>query len=249
MKKRRVKYPVGYTRLHYPASGRSGSGRGFVAYSLVFALGISSYLLGWSGSRGYGSVSDYGSLIKNDRHSKTHNGKEDHVVDKTEQKVYDEKTSRPIWFNDFTDFSAKSKNAGNTLASLLINYSRKPITDKHSSENSIIEIPKDPGHAQYSTSAGSYAPRMTFAGLGEPRISHNIDFRLEDGESQYSHRFENGNLAVFSLDIEMQKYAEDLLEKLKVPFGALVAIDPKTGKILALADRSSDQKNTKRAMM
>ncbi|MCC6932076.1 MAG: penicillin-binding protein [Deltaproteobacteria bacterium] len=46
---------------------------------------------------------------------------------------------------------------------------------------------------------------------------------------------------VLTLDVEMQQNAEQLLRVHDVPWGALVALDPKTGKVLALAGYSANE--------
>lgn len=59
---------------------------------------------------------------------------------------------------------------------------------------------------------------------------------LENG--RYITRFENGVTATYTLDPFIQQRIENYLKRYRVPYGAFVAINPKTGKILALADYS-----------
>lgn len=60
---------------------------------------------------------------------------------------------------------------------------------------------------------------------------------VEDGK--YVTHFENGITATYTLDIKIQQRVMAYFERHKVPYGAFVAISPKTGKILALADYSA----------
>jgi len=49
----------------------------------------------------------------------------------------------------------------------------------------------------------------------------------------------DGRVATLSLDFELQRKMERILRDYRVPWGALVATEPKTGRILALAEHSS----------
>ncbi|TAL17056.1 hypothetical protein EPN96_06665 [bacterium] len=52
----------------------------------------------------------------------------------------------------------------------------------------------------------------------------------------------NGNKYTFTLDPELQAEAEAVLAKHKVPYGAIVAIEPATGRVLAFAEHSQRDK-------
>ncbi len=92
-----------------------------------------------------------------------------------------------------------------------------------------------------SWGAFSYDPLdNTPLSLGQPTI-HFEDFQpslkqVENGK--YTTRFENGVTVTYTLDHEIQTRIEDYFKRYKVPYGAFVAISPKTGKILALVDYS-----------
>jgi peptidoglycan glycosyltransferase len=47
----------------------------------------------------------------------------------------------------------------------------------------------------------------------------------------------------YSLNPELQKFAQELVQKVKTAHVAIVAMDPKTGKILAIAEKSNSIKN------
>ena len=51
----------------------------------------------------------------------------------------------------------------------------------------------------------------------------------------------SGHTLHLTIDPELQLYAQELLKANQVPWGAVVAIDPKTGKVLALASHSEVQ--------
>ncbi len=60
---------------------------------------------------------------------------------------------------------------------------------------------------------------------------------VEDGH--YLTRFEDGTTARYTVDAGLQRAVKTFFEKYKVPYGAFVAIHPKTGKVLALVDHST----------
>ncbi|MEC4677472.1 MAG: penicillin-binding transpeptidase domain-containing protein [Nitrospirota bacterium] len=66
----------------------------------------------------------------------------------------------------------------------------------------------------------------------KPRLDH-----IEDGK--YVTHFENGITATYTLNTNIQERVIAYFERYKVPYGAFVAISPKTGKIMALADYSA----------
>ncbi len=61
--------------------------------------------------------------------------------------------------------------------------------------------------------------------------------QIEDGK--YVSHFENGITATYTLNTNIQQRVNAYFERYKVPYGAFVAISPKTGKIMALADYSA----------
>ncbi len=67
--------------------------------------------------------------------------------------------------------------------------------------------------------------------------------QVENGK--YVTHFENGIRASYTLDTRIQQRVENYFEHYKVPYGAFVAISPKTGKILALADYSAREPHKK----
>ncbi len=86
---------------------------------------------------------------------------------------------------------------------------------------------KDPGRISPPAPAGS----SPFKGNGSSPSFHKI----EDGkftEYRTAYRF------TYSVDPVLQASVEDVLRAHKPPFSAFVALDPKTGKILALAEYS-----------
>ncbi len=65
-----------------------------------------------------------------------------------------------------------------------------------------------------------------------------------EGE-RYVSRFENGVTASYTLNTTVQHSVKSYFEKYDVPYGAFVAIAPKTGKVLALVDHSSREPGVK----
>jgi len=74
-----------------------------------------------------------------------------------------------------------------------------------------------------------------------PEINKDIKVSLS-GKTEKSGRYVvktgNGDEAVLTLDPKLQKKAEDLLKSNRVPFGAVVAVEPATGRILVYAEYS-----------
>ncbi len=58
-------------------------------------------------------------------------------------------------------------------------------------------------------------------------------------QGKYVSRFENGVTAVYTLDADLQKAMESYFKQYRVPYGVFVAMDPKTGKVLASVEYSS----------
>jgi len=65
-----------------------------------------------------------------------------------------------------------------------------------------------------------------------PEFNH-----LEDGK--YITRFKNGVTAAYTIDPMIQERVQAYFKKYKVPYGAFVAISPKTGQVLAMVDYSA----------
>lgn len=58
-----------------------------------------------------------------------------------------------------------------------------------------------------------------------------------------------GRKITYTLDPDMQKSAENIFSQYKVPYGAFVALDPTTGKVLALAEYSASDPEMKSICM
>lgn len=63
-----------------------------------------------------------------------------------------------------------------------------------------------------------------------------------DGQT-LSTRFQDGRTVVYAIDSELQKRVETVFQANKVPYGAFVAIDPKTGRVLSMVGFSSTDRN------
>jgi cell division protein FtsI/penicillin-binding protein 2 len=60
---------------------------------------------------------------------------------------------------------------------------------------------------------------------------------IEGGK--YVTRFNNGVTAVYTIDAALQTTMENFFKKYRVPYGVFVAMDPNTGKVLALVEYSA----------
>ncbi|WDT78866.1 MAG: hypothetical protein MPW14_17020 [Candidatus Manganitrophus sp.] len=65
-------------------------------------------------------------------------------------------------------------------------------------------------------------------------------------QGKYVSRFENGVTAVYTLDPDLQTAMERYFKRYRVPYGVFVAMDPKTGKVLASVEYSSIDPNADR---
>lgn len=73
-------------------------------------------------------------------------------------------------------------------------------------------------------------------------LDHVGPFLKKDGNTYYEIGA-GGDRMNLTLNPALQEHAEDLLAKFKVPWGAIVAIEPATGKVLALAGHSEVNKS------
>lgn len=71
-----------------------------------------------------------------------------------------------------------------------------------------------------------------------PRLS-----QVENG--RFVSRFENGLTAVYTIDALLQAEMEKFFKKYNVPYGVFVAMDPSTGKVLAMAEYSAENPKAK----
>jgi len=91
----------------------------------------------------------------------------------------------------------------------------------------------DPDRAANAPSGPARGPRL-------PRFPEGIDLRrakLHDG--RYSQRLPDGTSVVFTLDPVLQAKAAKILARHPIPHAGVVALDPRTGRILVWAGRSS----------
>lgn len=68
---------------------------------------------------------------------------------------------------------------------------------------------------------------------GRPLFDHSE-------EGRYLTRFPSGVAAVYTIDSDLQTTMEKFFRKYQVPYGVFVAMDPNTGKILALVEYSAE---------
>ena len=92
-----------------------------------------------------------------------------------------------------------------------------------------------------SKNTESAAPvNISFSDSGTAELVSLSGFSgLDDGK--YFGVAEQGEKVTFSFDPVLHQKAEELLKKFRVPWGALVAIEPSTGRVLALAGHSEMQ--------
>lgn len=87
---------------------------------------------------------------------------------------------------------------------------------------------------------GRLDPTATFdfSAAGFPQLENVIRNPQRSGAS-YFIQDPRGSRVELSVDPDLQLKAESLLQKFRVPYGALVAIEPKTGRVLAFSDYSA----------
>lgn len=96
------------------------------------------------------------------------------------------------------------------------------------------------GHATEDSSATTARARERARRTSARDILRSLDplrHRLEDGALVSD--LQDGYTAVLSLDPGLQRAMQDLLARYEVPWGALVAIEPATGRVLAYVSHSS----------
>ena len=204
---KRLSQPHGYTSLHCPAMMRRNPRGGFVAYSMVFLLGVVGYFFGWSGA--YLGKNSLDSL------DLAHYGQME-----VTSAVGEPSIATPMAVAQANE-SAESTADNLTVASYLGGGGDRADGRAVGSKESLNKTDL----------------ALTFAALGEPRINKRVQFEEEEGNS-FLQRFSDGTTAYFTVEPRLQKYAQEILGKLRVPWGALVALDPRSGRILALADSS-----------
>lgn len=80
--------------------------------------------------------------------------------------------------------------------------------------------------------------RLSFDAAGIPKLNRPVDFEQID-QGKYVISTSNGERVYLTPDPNLQRKAEQLLESNAVPWGAIVAIDPRSGRVLALASHST----------
>lgn len=102
-----------------------------------------------------------------------------------------------------------------------------------------------------SFNAGKFSlpsvPRKKTARVDNAKLDSGQSFQLAisaiqnartDGNRLYSPLRDGGTVS-YTIDTQIQERVKKVMENFKVPYGAFVAIEPKTGRILALAGHSS----------
>ncbi|OVE80096.1 hypothetical protein BVY02_01365 [bacterium J17] len=90
--------------------------------------------------------------------------------------------------------------------------------------------------------------KVNFSVTGRPSIKSAEDFSsLVTGEDdgKFFSQTHDGSRLYYSFDLELQRTADELLRSYSVPWGAIVAMDPKTGRVLAASSYSSAEPSAK----
>lgn len=99
-----------------------------------------------------------------------------------------------------------------------------------------IVVPAIVGLSAICLSAFSVADTTETVYAGNPLEGVAIDsMQLEDGH--YVQKTEDGRKVVFTPDVKLQRYAQELLDRYEVPAGAAVLLNSKTGRVLTFAQR------------
>lgn len=77
----------------------------------------------------------------------------------------------------------------------------------------------------------------SYLASGLPVLGHLAGLEVSENTSQYEVK-RSGERIILTLVPEQQQEAEKLLAKYKVPWGAIVAMDPRSGRVLVLASHS-----------
>lgn len=123
----------------------------------------------------------------------------------------------------------------------------KPKTPKQTAKAQAQPVNKknaEPRYALNETVAPIIASRppqnvrVAFDVAGNPKLSRNVDFSSID-RGKFVLQTEDGDKVYFTPTPSLQEKAEELLIQNAVPWGAIVAIDPRSGKVLAYASHST----------
>lgn len=78
-------------------------------------------------------------------------------------------------------------------------------------------------------------PNFSFLRTGLESEFANREFSKELQSTGLTTQGSQTSLYHYTIDEELQAYAEDLLQEYRVPWGAIVALEPQTGRVLAMA--------------
>jgi len=100
-----------------------------------------------------------------------------------------------------------------------------------------VTLKISPTQTHASTQTGAKLCRSESLKGFDPRVyRRENDLLVSDLES--------GHRAVLSLDAGLQEHLAELFEKFQVPYGAVVAIEPQTGRVLSYVSHSSAEPNS-----
>lgn len=98
--------------------------------------------------------------------------------------------------------------------------------------------PMDPVTGPMAAGQVQGAPPLRFSQIGTVSLDNLSRIHNAHGRTLYASD-SLGSRAYLTLDPDLQAKAEEILRRFSVPWGALVAVDPQTGRLLAIASHSA----------
>ena len=120
----------------------------------------------------------------------------------------------------------------------------KAVPQKNEQKSSEIQQIVAPQQVAALTPTYVDGPKIRYSSDGHPVLPDLKDVELEQSQGKYLVK-DGSRTAFLTLDPELQDSSEALLKKYTVPWGAIVAIEPKTGKVLVLSGHSRQEPESK----
>lgn len=116
------------------------------------------------------------------------------------------------------------------------------VENPRSAMNAIKLAPRNVGSTTYPIPELEPVNLSIFRDHSRIQLRNFPEFRTEFG-GRFAGRTNQGDLVYYTLDPELQRYVSSIVSRANSPHVAAVAMDPRTGKILAIADKSKSIQN------
>lgn len=108
-------------------------------------------------------------------------------------------------------------------------HSKSTVVNTQSRPKKKVYVKKTSKQKSYRYQKNTYTPQFAYSGINKfGVVSDGVIYRIG----------QKGEKIIYSLSPLLQERAERLLDYYRVPWGAIVAIEPRTGRVLAMAGHS-----------